>query len=69
MELVRLAANNPASACGGIESCYQEACRIAASRVEIWREEIIVLTERLREINYLDGPQCVALIEEVARSR
>jgi hypothetical protein len=69
LELVRLAANNPASAWGGIESCYQEACRIAASKVGIWWEEIIVIAERLREIGYLDGPECATLIEEVARSR
>ena len=69
LELVRLAANNAASAWGGIESCYQEACRIAASKVELWWDEITVVAGRLREISYLDGTRCAALIEEVARSR
>ncbi len=69
LELVRLAANNPASAWGGIESCYQVACRIAASKVGIWWDEIIVTAERLRETGYLDGSECAALIEEAARSR
>ena len=69
LEMVRLAANNPASAWGGIESCYQEACRIAASKVGLWWDEITVVAERLREIGYLDGTECAAPIEEVACSR
>ncbi len=33
------------------------------------RCQITVVAERLREVDYLDGTECAALIEEVARSR
>lgn len=69
LELVQLAANNPVNAWGGIEGCYEEACRIAVAKVGLWWDEITVVAERLREIGYLDGTGCAALIEEVARSR
>jgi len=69
LELVQVAANNPASGWGGIEGCYEEAYRIAASKVGLWWDEITVVAEELREISNLDGTECAALIEEVARSR
>src|SRR5918997_1317261 len=67
LELMRLAADNRASAQGGVESCYEEAYRIAASKVELWWDGITVVAERLREIGYLYGTECAAVIEEDAR--
>lgn len=69
LELVQLAANNPASIWGGIEGCYEAACRIAAFKVGLWWDEITVVAEGLRQIGYLDSTECATLIEEVARSR
>jgi hypothetical protein len=46
LELMRLAANNPVSAWGRSESRYEEACRIAASKVGLRWDEITVVAER-----------------------
>lgn len=67
LELVQLAANDPGNPWGGIEGCYEAACRIAASNVVRWWDEISAVAERLREVGCLEGDECIALIEGAAR--
>ena len=48
---------------GDLEACYAAARKTAERDVDLWWPEIVAVAERLRESGYLDGTECVRLIE------
>ncbi len=48
---------------GDLEDCYAAAHKTAERDVDLWWPEIVAVAERLRETGYLDGEECVRLIE------
>jgi hypothetical protein len=48
---------------GDLEACYEAACSTAAQDLELRWPEIQAVAERLLEIGYLDGDECVRIIE------
>ena len=46
-----------------LEDCYAAAHNTAKRDVDLWWPEIVAVAERLRKTGYLDGEECVRLIE------
>jgi hypothetical protein len=52
-----------------VEKSYEIACEEAARNVQLWWDEIQAVAEKLMEAGYLDGVECLELVEAVRNSK
>jgi hypothetical protein len=63
MKMLERVASWPDNPWGNIEKCYRFARKTAALDVDCMWPQICCVAERLVEVGYLDGEECVQLIE------
>lgn len=68
LRLLRRAASWRDNPWGDLEACYEAACSTAAQDLELQWPEIQALAERLSETGYLDGDECVRIIEAAQKT-